>query len=1027
MILPIFCNKYFGSWSYLRDLYYRGNNIFNENQDKEKSEFKDRDGIVKTDIPLAEIKELLENELKENFVEAIKHGWFCFNYETQKTDLTSLIKTGVYKKERSNFENFVAFLHFEIDSLLQGRTLLSKKEISDKNKIKNIKISLEEKKNEGERVDDLLLAKFSEEGFVKSIAESIDEKQRKFEGAFQQLKEAIESKKRLARDKDFECKIAINEYCARVSDINKYFALFTVPEGINENLINDTVHKFKEGNKIVPFFNIIRNYITKRLEETEKIKLNFDHNNLLGGWGYRTEDHSKSTDYKCRLYKKGDAIYLGIVGETYHSCLNEGFQIMDYYQLDGKGIFNIYRGKFKRKYKEEDRPKLSNDALLRRIEEIMNGNLLNMFPKAQDRLKNIKEALANGSYNFKITRDYIDSRFKTRIGIEYDNYRKSDKKEIVLDILRQDFSNAFDFVTEREYLFNRVRELFGNAPKREDFLGVDKMIYELTKLEPYFYKMSFKPVELNSKDTKIKALFQIYCKDFSLTKIENSVKNLHTLYFEELFSEENQKNPIFKLSGGAEILFREKIGDYKIEQWEKEDLRNPKTDKLPNKKRRFTKNQILFHVPVVLNNINDGGNINRMIHECIQENENVKILGIDRGEKELVYYCLLDGWGKIIGKPQSLNVTGSNIIDGEKQPINYRNKLDIRERERMIARQSWTKIESIKYLKSGYISNVINDIAQKIVNENAMVCLEELNHGFKKDRSIRIEKGVYQCLENALVDKLSYLVLDKTRGVRNALQLVKSVDNQGRKIVQKYWGNQVGAIFYTDAKFTSKTCPNCGFRRRGIESMKTANVVKEKIGKGQLKTFFEKDKDRFRIEYSWKIDAFDFGCEDLYGKGEMERIYSDVERNSWNNDDLKEIFKGYLQDGVELFSLVKSSSNFRYVDFGKVFNSLVWLRHRVEKDGKENDRISCPKCHFSTMSSKVRKINDGDANGAYNIARRGWMIFRKIRSEKLRKKINTKEVIESKDLKITLREWDEETYKQWDKNDWEQSANDRGL
>ena len=171
----------------------------------------------------------------------------------------------------------------------------------------------------------------------------------------------------------------------------------------------------------------------------------------------------------------------------------------------------------------------------------------------------------------------------------------------------------------------------------------------------------------------------------------------------------------------------------------------------------------------------------------------------------------------------------------------------------------------------------------------------------------------------------------------------------------------------------------------------------------------------------------EFGCEDLYGKGKMEVIYSDIERSSWNNDFLKDIFKYYLQDNVELFSLVKNDTRFSYVDFGKVFNSLTCLRHTVKKEGKEYDRISCPKCHFSTMSSQAQKIKDGDANGAYNIARRGLMIFEKIKSGKLREKMHTKTGIQSSDLKITLKEWDEETYKQWDKKDWKESENTRGV
>lgn len=79
------------------------------------------------------------------------------------------------------------------------------------------------------------------------------------------------------------------------------------------------------------------------------------------------------------------------------------------------------------------------------------------------------------------------------------------------------------------------------------------------------------------------------------------------------------------------------------------------------------------------------------------------------------------------------------------------------------------------------------------------------------------------------------------------------------------------------------------------------------------------------------------------------------------------------------------------------------------------------------MSSKAQSIKDGDANGAYNIARRGLMVFEKIRSDKLKKKMSTKDGIRSSDLKITLKEWDGETFRQWDKKDWKESENERCL
>ena len=1027
--LHYFCTKYFGSWSYIRDLYYKQNNVANADQHKKDSEFRDKEGISKVAISLLEIKELLDKDTGENFIETIKNGWFSRDYkDPSKTSITMLKNAGVYKEESGNFENFLSFLKFELNSLLNGRTFLTKREQEDKEKIKTTKKSLENSQKEGERVDELLLNKFSEENFTQDIADSFGKKQEKFESAFTDLKKAIENKQKLQRAKDFECKKAINEYCTRISDINRYFALFSVPEGVTSGFLNTVVTEFKEDNQIVPLFNAIRNYITKRPEETEKVKLNFDYNNLLDGWVYKNSDHPASSDYHCRLFRKNDSIFLGIVGDAENNLIDSSYELMDYYQIKGQTIFgSTYAGLFNENKYTQDRQEKSNKELLNNIDKIIDEKLIAAFPKAETYIKKIKKDRTSGLFDFEITREQIDSLFASKEGTTYDEYRKADKKKIVLEILRNNFSDTFNFNEEADYLVNRIGELFGKTPKRKDFKGVDKMVYELTKLEPFFYKTSFNAVKQNSNDTKIKALFQIYSKDFSPDKNPNSKKNLHTLYFEELFSKENEENPIFKLSGGAEVFFRKKIDDYKIDQWEKKSLKNPKTDKLPNKKRRFTENQILFHLPIALNNINDGGSVNRKVHEYIQENEEVKIIGIDRGEKELAYYCLLDQSRAIVDGPKTLNIVGSNILKNKegvekKQSVNYRDKLDIKEKERMMARRSWTKIEGMKDLKAGYISNVVNEIARMMVDNNAFVCFEELNHGFKKDRSIRIEKGVYQRLENALVDKLSYLVLKKTlEGVRNALQLTPK-----NKAI-KYWGNQMGAIFYTDAKFTSKTCPHCGFRRRGVEPMKKAKEIKEKFAKDQLKIFFEKSKDRFRIEYFWKVEAFDFSCENLYGKGKMEVIYSDVERNSSNNGSLKDIFKDYLQEDIELFSLVQNDAKFRYVDFGKVFNSLVWLRHTVERDSEMFDCISCPKCHFSTMSLKARKIKDGDANGAYNIARRGLMIYEKIRSEQLKKKMNTKDGIASKDLKINLKEWDEETYKQWDKMDWEVSGNIRGL
>ena len=76
----------------------------------------------------------------------------------------------------------------------------------------------------------------------------------------------------------------------------------------------------------------------------------------------------------------------------------------------------------------------------------------------------------------------------------------------------------------------------------------------------------------------------------------------------------------------------------------------------------------------------------------------------------------------------------------------------VREKERDKARKSWTKIENIKELKSGYLSQLVHKISELMIKYNAIVVFEDLNFGFKRGR-MKFEKQIYQKLEKALIDK----------------------------------------------------------------------------------------------------------------------------------------------------------------------------------------------------------------------------------------------------------------------------------
>jgi hypothetical protein len=433
---------------------------------------------------------------------------------------------------------------------------LTEKEKKDKEKITQIKSFLQKSKTEGERVDELLMSKFSEANYLASINASINKKQEEFENEFKDLRQSINLKKGLSRRKDFECKQAINDYCVRISDINGFFALFSIPEGIVADGDNGIIQKFKDKNEINALFGAIRNYITKKDAGNEKIKVTFDNPTFLGGWAYKT------TDYCCRILKKQDNYYLLIIGKEKSKNKNDvskqinvnsltGYQMMDYYQQKGQTIFgSVYTGKFDSKY-GDDRTKLKNSEFIKRIEQIIDG--LNRefcnVQKVKMHLESLKEMIRVGKFNFGITASDFGKAFLGKTEKYYHQYKNKkgilNKEDVIISILKELFgSEMFDYGHEKDYLVNRVKEIMKEDAPKTSFLGSDLLAYEVTKLEPYYYKNNFREMDFKKDGIDEKLLdkelfiFQIYCKDFSLKRgsiIPNPKKDLNTLEFEELF------------------------------------------------------------------------------------------------------------------------------------------------------------------------------------------------------------------------------------------------------------------------------------------------------------------------------------------------------------------------------------------------------------------------------------------------------------------------------------------------------------
>jgi CRISPR-associated protein Cpf1 len=492
--------------------------------------------------------------------------------------------------------------------------------------------------------------------------------------------------------------------------------------------------------------------------------------------------------------------------------------------------------------------------------------------------------------------------------------------------------------------------------------------------------------------------FQIYNKDFS--PYAKGKSNMHTLYWKALFDEQNLQNVIYKLNGQAEIFFRKasikpkNIITHKANQ--PINAKNPLTPQAKNtfgydliKDKRFTVDKFQFHVPITMNFKATGGSyINQSVLEYLKNNPDVKIIGLDRGERHLIYLTLIDQNGTIL-KQESLNT-----ITDSKNTTPYHTLLHNKEIERDKARKNWGTIENIKELKEGYISQVVHKIATMMVQENAIVVMEDLNFGFKRGR-FKVEKQIYQKLEKMLIDKLNYLVLkDKNPsdigGLYNALQLTNKFES-----FQKM-GKQSGFMFYVPAWNTSKIDPTTGFVNyfyTKYENLEKAKSFFEKFNaicfNGTYFEFAVKNYTLFNpkaedTQQEWTICTY----------GDRIITFRNTEKSSnWDSKTvlLTELFEDFMGKHQILYGngtciksqiLAKTEKTF-FEELLNLFKLTLQMRNSVT--GTDEDYLISPVMNADGTFYDSRKADntlpkDADANGAYHIAKKGLMWLEQIQS-----------------------------------------------
>ena len=751
-------------------------------------------------------------------------------------------------------------------------------------------------------------------------------------------------------------------------------------------------------NAVVPLYNKVRNYLTKKPGDVDHIKLMFDNPALASGWDLNNEGLNK-----CILFFKEGNCFLGVMGKG---------KMPDFSKLAVKYDTECYR-----------------KMVYRQIQEA-------------SKYFSIKQVRPQNPPQFVL--EWMESGF--------------DKKSLTRDQLAKLIGYIInDFIPNYSSLRdNKGKPYFKFSFKKpSEYESWKEFTDHIDSMCPYY--IAFENIPSKEMDKLVEegkmCLFQLWNKDFSASSTGRP--NLHTQYWRAAFDEEdNLKNVVIKLNGEAELfyrpavikeLFRHKMGEKMVNRRTSDGESIPETIhkeifdilnglKRPSelsaeakkwmksgklvikdvthdivKDRRFTEDKLSFHVALTLNakEPKSPKAFNDSVRLFLNDNPDVNIIGIDRGERNLLYLTLINQKGEIL-EQCSLNEIG--LREGHKA-FDYHSKLNQLEKDRDNARKSWTQIGNIKDLKEGYLSQVVQKIARMMIEHNAIVVLEDLNYGFKRGR-FHIEKQVYQKFEKALITKLNYLVFkDRSArepgGVLNAYQLTAPFESFEKL------GKQTGFIFYVPAGYTSKIDPTTGFTNLfNTKKCTNSNGIKE---------FFSRF-DSIRYEAHRQAFAFSFDYSNFKTSQESEKkkwtVYTATRRLVFKKCD-RGNSGGYVEinptailanaisaqgaeirDGFDLLAFVKNTEPTR--ENAKFFQMLFYAFDRTlqmrnscaDEDYIESPVLNANGVMFDSRCAGNDLPKDADANGAYHIALKGLLLLKERMS------------VEGKtDLKIEHKAW----------------------
>ena len=621
-----------------------------------------------------------------------------------------------------------------------------------------------------------------------------------------------------------------------LNDFRRIAEFITIDESLlSDDEFYDTYTELKGIMRLVSkAYDTVRNFINQRPKDiSKKMKLVFGYADFMNGWDY---DKIVNNVYGGAMFKKGNRIYIGLKPE------NDLFKKIRDVQ---EGEETMQFVKYKQLNPNQQIPRLFHKT-----------EWIDKYTRQENPRANIQKILDKKVADKKY--EYTEKESAALI------------KYYIYCLIESDYAEMYnlEFSDATEYKnINNFFETIKKSTYKIEFIDV-----ALSQIEEWI-------------DNKKIFMFSVHTKDYQPGAYGS--KELFTMFLEQLFSEDNLKSNIIRLCGASTVMFRKQTiknpyvhykGSILLNKRDKDgnpipseiylNLRDYLNGKLTKselskeeiayldrikyktakediiKDRRYTEDKMFINLPITINKgckleINE---FNKAIRKRAKY-----IISLDRGERNLLYYTVMDFKGNIIEE-------GSlNIIDG----YNYQMKLSQLEKERKDEQRNWQATSQIKHIKNGYVGKAVYKICRLVIKyEGAIIAMESLNKTFCVKRDAAIGPSVYQYFQNALLKKLSYLVLKDRKpteegGILNGYQLTYCPDKIEDKLVQ------YGIVFFVNAGYTSKIDPVTGL---------TNQFKFDEYNTNEKATEFVKSFDYIRVndndvaEFGFKYSNFESFC-----------------------------------------------------------------------------------------------------------------------------------------------------------------------